>query len=271
MEKDILINFIEQGLSTYEIVEKTNKSQGSICYWLKKYGLKTQKHKIGHKDFDYKNIPRRGAKRFEKNDIDFWKNVQIYLNENHTWLECSKHFNIPLCSIRKAKQYGLIKTRSLQEAMIYYVNHKETAQEKLERKQRGVESACRAKLNGNPFGGYRHGAGTGKKFKVVDSFGQPVTLQSSYEYMFFEILTKLNINWIRPSYLFYELDCKRKYFPDFYLIDYKIYVDTKNSYYIKKDASKILAVEKYNNVKIHIIPLENINEGFIINLTGSKL
>lgn len=37
-----LKQYIEQGLSTYEISKATNKSQTNVRHWLKKYGLKTQ-------------------------------------------------------------------------------------------------------------------------------------------------------------------------------------------------------------------------------------
>ena len=55
-------------------------------------------------------------------------------------------------------------------------------------------------------GGYRENAGRSKKFKVKDSFGKTVTLQSSYELKCSEILNELNIKWIRPNYLNYFLN-----------------------------------------------------------------
>ena len=41
MNKELLEPLIEQNLSTYDIAEKLEKSQTSVRYWLKKYGLKT--------------------------------------------------------------------------------------------------------------------------------------------------------------------------------------------------------------------------------------
>lgn len=47
MEKDILIRFIDDRLSSREIARKIFKSQCSVKYWLKKYGLKT-KFEVGN-------------------------------------------------------------------------------------------------------------------------------------------------------------------------------------------------------------------------------
>lgn len=41
MDKNILIQFINDGFSTYQIAKETGKGQTAIRYWLKKYGLKT--------------------------------------------------------------------------------------------------------------------------------------------------------------------------------------------------------------------------------------
>ena len=41
MNKDILIGYINQGLSTWKIAEALNTTQPNIRYWLKKYNLQT--------------------------------------------------------------------------------------------------------------------------------------------------------------------------------------------------------------------------------------
>jgi Zn finger protein HypA/HybF involved in hydrogenase expression len=43
MDKDLLVSYINQGLSTTRIAQLTNKGQSTIRYWLKKYNLKTTK------------------------------------------------------------------------------------------------------------------------------------------------------------------------------------------------------------------------------------
>lgn len=114
-------------------------------------------------------------------------------------------------------------------------------------------------------GGYRHMSGTSKKFKVTDSFNNDVTLQSTYELLCSQILNSLEIKWIRPSYLKYG---SKKYFPDFYLVDYNIYLDPKNDYLAKKDINKINEVILENNVVIHILTKDKINEEFIKTLVA---
>lgn len=43
MDKETLIKYINQGLSTWEIAEKVNTNQTQIRNWLKKYDLKTSR------------------------------------------------------------------------------------------------------------------------------------------------------------------------------------------------------------------------------------
>lgn len=62
----------------------------------------------------------------------------------------------------------------------------------------------------------------------MDSFGTLTYLQSSYETKTAKILNDLEINWIKPGALPYILEGKtKKYYPDFLLTDYKIYLDPK--------------------------------------------
>jgi hypothetical protein len=110
-------------------------------------------------------------------------------------------------------------------------------------------------------GGYKENAGRSKKFRVSDSFGNDVVLQSSYELLCSEILNEMNIKWIRPKHLKYDDD--KKYFADFYLVDYDIYLDPKNDYKAKLDKEKIQKVIDANNVKIFILAKNDITKEFI--------
>lgn len=112
-------------------------------------------------------------------------------------------------------------------------------------------------------GGYRENAGRSKKFKILDSFGNKVCLQSTYELKCSEVLNELGIKWIRPRFLPYD---NRKYFADFYLVDYQIYLDPKNSYKAKLDAEKISKVIKQNNVKLFVLLEHQITNEFITSL-----
>jgi hypothetical protein len=129
------------------------------------------------------------------------------------------------------------------------------------------ETARRIKLSiaakKNSFGGYRENAGRSKKFRVVDSFGKETVLQSSYELECFNILTELNIKWVRPKALKYN---NRNYFADFYLTDHKIYLDPKNDYKAKQDKEKIEAVMNENDVKVFVLLKEQITKEYITRI-----
>lgn len=99
-------------------------------------------------------------------------------------------------------------------------------------------------------------------------------LGSPYELDFAKLLDEMNIDWIRPKYLTYELDGKsRKYYPDF-LLENGIYIDTKNDYLQNKDQPKLKAASKQNNIDLLVfgpegITKENIEK--IMNLDFSNI
>ena len=118
------------------------------------------------------------------------------------------------------------------------------------------------------FGGYKENAGKSKKFYYNDSFGKKVCLQSTYELRCAEILDELEINWIRPTYIKYNGN--KKYFPDFYLVDYDIYLDPKNNFLAKRDQEKISCVCDQNNVQVLILTEDKLTKEFIKNATESE-
>ena len=81
-------------------------------------------------------------------------------------------------------------------------------------------------------------------------------------------ITRANIKWIRPKGMFYidEKGLKRRYYPDFLLTDYDIYLDPKNDYLIPRDTFKINSAMKTNNCKIVIVSYDNINAEFVHSL-----
>lgn len=123
----------------------------------------------------------------------------------------------------------------------------------------------------NEFGGTISG-----RVIEYDHFGEKVNLQSSYELKVAKSLDENNIKWIRPKYFFWN-DCnnkKHRYYPDFYLIDYDVYLDPKSDYLIENinpyfgmsDKEKIKTVELQNNVKIVILTKRNLSWEEIKNL-----
>jgi len=112
-------------------------------------------------------------------------------------------------------------------------------------------------------GGYQPLAGRSKKFKVNDSYGNEVTLQSTYELRCSSLLNELNIKWIRPKSLKYN---NKRYFADFYLTEYDLYLDPKNDYKAILDTEKIQLAAKQNSVKIIILLDKDINVEYIKSL-----
>lgn len=110
------------------------------------------------------------------------------------------------------------------------------------------------------IGGYRENAGRSKKYRVLDTYGTETVLQSSYELICSQILNTLNIAWVRPKYLKYD---NRKYFADFYLTEYDIYLDPKNNYKAKLDFDKIEKVIQQNNVRVYVLRKEHLTEEYI--------
>lgn len=85
--------------------------------------------------------------------------------------------------------------------------------------------------------------------------GNLIHLQSSYEIRVAEELDKNKIDWDRPNPLLY-LDSQGKshrYYADFYLPSYGVYLDTKNDYLISKDREKLDKVREQNKIKLVIL------------------
>jgi hypothetical protein len=95
-----------------------------------------------------------------------------------------------------------------------------------------------------------------------------INLDSEYEYKVATELDKNNIKWERPHYLLWEdySGKQHRYYPDFYLPEYNIYLDPKNDYLINNkskrfgitDVEKIEKVQEQNNVKILILDKDNL-------------
>lgn len=80
-------------------------------------------------------------------------------------------------------------------------------------------------------------------------FDKEVILESSWEVKVAETLDDLNIKWERPKYIKWNDGEKdRMYFPDFYLIEQKIYLDPKNPYCMKQDEFKMSKISQKVNI-----------------------
>lgn len=125
------------------------------------------------------------------------------------------------------------------------------------------ERSLKAKEQG--LGGYNENAGRSKKFRVKDSFGNEVVLQSTYELRCSQILDELGITWVRPKHLKYD---GKRYFPDFYLPDADIYLDPKNAYKAKLDEQKIQAVIDQNKVKVYVLLEHHLTAEYLTMLVS---
>lgn len=133
-------------------------------------------------------------------------------------------------------------------------------------------TACRNKHLANlsrlnpKCGGQKHT----HRSKILNLEGNEFSAESSFEVKLAHILNELHISWIRPSFVWYRdsNNKQRRYYPDFYLPQYDIYLDPKNDYLIKTDTDKISRACADNNIRIVIISEDMINISYISKLVG---
>ena len=85
--------------------------------------------------------------------------------------------------------------------------------------------------------------------KIVHLFehqGKILKLESSWEVDIANWLNEHKIEWIRPNHIEWidSTGKLRRYFPDFYLIDFNIYLDPKNDYQISISEEKLNIISK---------------------------
>ncbi len=90
-------------------------------------------------------------------------------------------------------------------------------------------------------------------------------MDSSWEVELARWMDVEGIKWDRSKkhHMFWWTDSngnKRRYYPDFYLPDYNVYLDPKNKYRMGLDKSKMAAVIKENGIKLFWGLLENVKK-----------
>jgi len=99
-----------------------------------------------------------------------------------------------------------------------------------------------------------------------------IILESSWELKIAELLTKFNFQWVRPGPLKWkdEYNKSHLYYPDFYLIDYDVYLDPKNPYCMIKDKIKIknILFQGYQLICGDISIIESYINEIKLNLKG---
>lgn len=152
-----------------------------------------------------------------------------------------------------AKRDGLFIPRSRNEAT-KLGNSKFPRQFTQEQRDQLSEAAKARKL-----GGWRKG-------KQIEYQG--VMLDSTYELRVAQSLDEHCIKWQRPNgFAWIDDDGKsHTYTPDFFLPDYGAYLDPKHKGLIPRHARKIELVEIQNNIKVHVLTVEQLDWNTIRDL-----
>ena len=93
----------------------------------------------------------------------------------------------------------------------------------------------------------------------INKNGEIIMLDSSWEEALARRLDNLNIDWVRPDIPIPYIDLsgiRRRYFPDFYLKEYDLFLDPKNPYALKVQREKIDIIRKTIPNLILILSLE---------------
>lgn len=99
--------------------------------------------------------------------------------------------------------------------------------------------------------------------------GKNIILQSTWEEIIANWLTSNNIRWKRPDNRFkwfdITLDKNRTYLPDFFLIDYNVYLDVKNPIKQIEDADKISQL--LSLLPLYVGDITEVKQ-YVVALTG---
>lgn len=108
--------------------------------------------------------------------------------------------------------------------------------------------------------------------KIINIKGEVFAAESSYEVRLADILNRLEVHWVRPKFFWYEDETgsTRRYYPDFYLPDYDIYLDPKNDYLIKTDIDKINRTAEQNNIFIVVLGEAYISIDSVQKMVGDR-
>ncbi len=86
-------------------------------------------------------------------------------------------------------------------------------------------------------------------------------MHSSYEIAVAQDLDTCGIAWIRPKSAMLWVDVRgesHRYYADFYLPDYGVFLDPKNAFLIQKDKMKIQAVREQNGVSLLVLSKDQL-------------
>ena len=167
------------------------------------------------------------------------ENAQELYDSGMSLRELTAHLGVSFHTIRKLN----LKTRSASEGCI------------VRAKRHPMPQAQREKMRDHALsrglGGYRPHPNRGKRYNDI-------WFDSNWEVQVAISLDENNVRWERPSIGFLWNE-KNKYYPDFYLPDFDVYLDPKNDYLIKKDAFKISEASRLNNIKVLLLNKQQLD------------
>lgn len=162
-----------------------------------------------------------------KSEIFDWKEFQAYYDDNHTFMDCCRKFDISTTPVANAVKKGLFKTRAGSETARLrgkFENrfHTEESKQKISKSMRKAVLEGRQKTTA-PYGEKC------KLYEAINSLGEKETLQGGWENIVADYMSLNGIRWTRSKKSFtYIYDSEeREYFPDFYLLDYDVYIEVK--------------------------------------------
>jgi hypothetical protein len=226
MIKSELVADIDVGLSSRLIAQKYSKSQGSVNYWLKKFGLKTKFKQIGL-GYIHPRIIRYNSQGSVYENMD-WGLWQRQYESGLSWGEIDGFSND---AVMWAKENGKVKLRKRSESIkLAHISGKYNYEVYRTKEHRKIMSR---------FGGYKENSGRCGhiSYKRVD--GTKVDLQGSWEEKLAKFFDKLKVDWKRNrvGYKYIFEGKERMYFPDFFLPKLNLYVEVKG-YETSKDTAK---------------------------------
>jgi len=131
---------------------------------------------------------------------------------------------------QKKVRYTRISIKNCTVCDKIFVTQRESSRKTCCRKHSIIARTNRTYLNGSR-----------KTIKFKHPIQGIIILESSWELKIANLLIDCNINWIRPKPLSWKDENNKEhlYYPDFYLVDYDVYLDPKNPYCIQKDEEKM--------------------------------
>ena len=153
-----------------------------------------------------------------------WSAIQSFYDEGHTIIEAAVQFGLSKQHISNSKYFSSRSKDEQSKMMVVTKTKNGNLGHSRKTKDRLSEIAI-----SRGFGG--------KNFRKVFWYNG-VMLESSYELAVAQDLDANNIKWVRPKRFYWVDDTgkRRHYTPDFYLPEYDVYLDPKNSYLIEIDS-----------------------------------